>query len=333
LKRRDFIAGLGSAAAWPHMALAQRLQANRMRRIGVLMGFGENDPRARGWFSGFTQGLGEAGWIEESNLRMEVRWGAGNIDRMRSFAKELADLQLDLVIGATTQAAVALSREIRTIPIVFVLVDDPVGEGFIESVSRTGGHITGFIADEASMGGKWLELLTEIAPDVNRAAMIFNPDTGPGGGSFFRSSFETAARLLKVTPIVSPVHSEAEIEAAITSLGREPKGGGLVVMPDSFLAVHRASIILQATRNKVPSVYSNIVFASDGGLLSYGPDYRDVFHRAARYVDRLLNGETAAALPVQLPVKFELAVNAKTARALGLTVPPSILLRADEIIE
>jgi putative tryptophan/tyrosine transport system substrate-binding protein len=330
MRRRQFIAGLGAAATSPLVARAQ--QANRMRRIGVLMGFGENDPRARGWFSGFTQGLGELGWIEGSNLRMEVRWAAGNIDRMRAFAKELADLQPELVVGATTQAAVALSREMRTIPNVFVLVDDPVGEGFIKSVSRPGGNITGFIADEASMGGKWLELLTEIAPDVSRAAMIFNPDTGPGGGSFFRPSFEAAARLLKVTPIVSPVHSEAEIETAIISLGREPRGG-LVVMPDSFLAVHRASIILQATRNKVPAVYSNIVFATDGGLLSYGPDYRDVFHRAALYVDRILKGETAADLPVQLPVKFEMAVNVKTAKALGLALPQLILLRADQVIE
>jgi putative tryptophan/tyrosine transport system substrate-binding protein len=296
------------------------------------MGFGENDFRARAWFSGFTRGLGELGWIEGSNLQMEVRWAAGNIERMRAFAKELAGLQLDLVIGATTQAAVTLSRETRTIPIVFVLVDDPVGELFIKSVSRPGGNITGFIADEASMGGKWLELLTEIAPDVSRAAMIFNPDTGPGGGSFFRTSFEAAARLLNVTPIVSPVHSEAEVDTAIMSLGGEPKGG-LVVMPDSFLAVHRASIILQATRNKVPAVYSNIVFATDGGLLSYGPDYRDVFHRAASYVDRILKGEAAADLPVQLPVKFEMAVNAKTAKALDLDVPPSILLRADEVID
>jgi putative ABC transport system substrate-binding protein len=328
--RREFIAGMVGSAAWPLAAGAQ--PAKRMRRIGVLMGFGENDPRATGWFSGFTQGLGELGWIEGSNLRMEVRWGAGNIDRMRAFAKELADLQPDLVVGATTHAAVALSREMRTIPIVFVLVDDPIGEGFIKSVSRPGGNITGFIADEASMGGKWLELLTEIAPDISRAAMIFNPDTGPGGGSFFRPSFEAAARLLKVTPIVSPVHSETEIEAAIISLGREPRGG-LVVMPDSFLAVHRASIILQATRNKVPAIYSNIVFATDGGLLSYGPDYRDVFHRAAPYVDRILKGETAADLPVQLPVKFEMAVNVKTAKAFGLAVPQSILLQAGEVIE
>ena len=330
MRRREFIGALGSTVAWPLAARAQ--QANRLRRIGVLMGFGENDPRARGWFAGFTQGLEESGWIEGRNLRTEVRWAAGNIDRMRAFAKELADLQLDLVVGATTQAGVTLSREMRTIPIVFVLVDDPVGELFIKSVSRPGGNITGFIADEASMGGKWLELLTELAPGVSRAAMIFNPDTGPGGGSFFRPSFEAAARLLKVTPIVSPVHSEAEIEAAIMSLGGEPKGG-LVVMPDSFLAVHRASIILQAARNKVPAVYSNIVFAADGGLLSYGPDYRDVFHRAASYADRILKGETAADLPVQLPVKFEMAVNVKAAKALDLTVPPSILLRADEVIE
>jgi putative tryptophan/tyrosine transport system substrate-binding protein len=330
VRRREFIGGIGSAAAWPLAARAQ--QANRMRRIGVLMGFGENDHRAEGWFSGFTQALGASGWIEGGNLRTEVRWAAGNIERMRAFAKELADLQLDLVVGATTRAAGVLSQEVRTVPIIFVLVDDPLGEGFIKSVSRPGGNITGFIADEASMGGKWLELLTEIAPDVSRAAMIFNPDTGPGGGSFFQPSFQAAARLLNVTPVVSPVHSEAEIETAITSLGGQPKGG-LVVMPDSFLAVHRASIILHAARNNVPAIYSNIVFATDGGLLSYGPDYRDVFRRAASYVDRILKGETAADLPVQLPVKFEMAVNVKSAKALSLGVPQSILLRADEVIE
>jgi putative ABC transport system substrate-binding protein len=243
-----------------------------------------------------------------------------------------SDLRPEMILAATTPATAALQWETRTIPIVFVSVSDPVGEGFVASLRRPGGNLTGFISEEASMAGKWLELLTEIAPTVKRAAIMFNPDSAPGGGSYYLPAFEAAARSLKVAPIAAPVHSDAEIEMVITSLGREP-GGGVVVSTDAFMIVHRAPVILQAARNNVPAVYQTSVFAKDGGLLSYGPDRVDIFRRSASYVDRILRGAKPADLPVQLPVKFEMFLNAKTAKALGLAVPPSILLRADEVIE
>jgi putative tryptophan/tyrosine transport system substrate-binding protein len=332
MRRREFI-GLvaGAAAIWPLLAQAQ--QPDRMRRIGVLMAADENDPLGKASLSGFAQGLVELGWTDGRNVRMDLRWAGSNVDRMQTFAKELVDLQPDVIHASSTPATAALQRETRTIPIVFVTVSDPIGEGFIASLPRPGANITGFIPWEPSMGGKWLQLLTEIAPGLKRVAIIFNPDTAPGGGSYYLPSFEAAARLLKVEPITGPVHNDAEIETVITSLGREP-GGGLVVMPDGgFMLVHRAPIILLATRNNVPAVFSQSVWVRDGGLLSYGPDTADMFHRSASYVDRILRGAMPADLPVQLPIKFEMAINVKTAKALGLMVPQSILLSADEVIE
>jgi putative ABC transport system substrate-binding protein len=241
MKRREFITLLGGAAvAWPRVARAQ--QPNRMRRIAILMQSDENDPGGKAGLSGFTQALAELGWTAGRNVRMDVRWAAGNADRARMFAKELADLQPDVILAHGTPATAAFQRETRTIPIVFVFVGDPVGEGFVAGLPRPGGNITGFIPQEASMAGKWVGLLTEIAPGVKRAAIMFNPDTAAGGGSYFRPAFEAAARSLKVAPIVAPVHSDAEIETVIASLGREP-GGGLVVRPDSFMVVHRSPII------------------------------------------------------------------------------------------
>jgi putative ABC transport system substrate-binding protein len=303
-----------------------------MRRVGVLMEWNENDPEAKAFFSGFTQGLAELGWTDGRNMRMDVRWAASNVDRMRILAKELVDLQPDVILAGATPATAALRRETQTIPIVFAAVSDPVGDGFVAGLPRPGGNLTGFINLEASMGGKWLELLTEIAPGVKRAAMMFNPDTAPGRGSYYLPAFEAAARSLKVAPIAAPVHSDAEIEAAITSLGRTP-GGGLVLMPDGFMQVHRAPIISLAARHNVPAVYQLALFVRDGGLLSYGPEFKDMFRRAASYVDRILRGAKPAELPVQLPIKFEMALNRKTAKALGLDVPISIELRADEVIE
>jgi putative ABC transport system substrate-binding protein len=330
MRRREFITLLGGAATWPLSARAQ--QPERMRRIGVLMDRDENDPDGKAELSGFTQGLAELGWTDGRNLRMDFRWAADNVDRMRIFAKELVGLQPDVILASTTPGTAALQRETRTIPIVFAAVADPVGDGFVAGLPRPGGNLTGFIFTEAAMAGKWLELLTEIAPGVKRAAMMFNPDTSPGGGSYFLPPFEAAARSLKVAPIAAPVHSDAEIETLMTSLAREPRGG-LVVIGDAFMQVHRAPTILLAARNNVPAVYNRSVFARDGGLLSYGPDQVDTFRRAASYVDRILRGANPADLPVQLPVKFEMFLNAKTAKALGLAVPPSILLRADEVIE
>jgi putative ABC transport system substrate-binding protein len=303
-----------------------------MRRIGVLMSGDENDPEGKARLSGFTEGLAELGWTDGRNMRMDVRWAAAAVDRMRMFAKESVDLQPDVILANTTPVTAALQRETRKIPIVFVNVADPVGSGFVASLPRPGGNLTGFSNLEASMAGKWLELLTEIAPGVKRAAIMFNPNTASGGGSYYLPPFDAAARSFKVEPIAAPVHNDAEIETVITSLEREPRGG-LVVMPGGFMPLHRAPIILLAARNHVPAVYSVSVFVRDGGLLSYGPDPVDEFRRAASYVDRILRGAKPADLPVQLPVKFEMAVNLKAAKALGLTVPQSILVRAHEVIE
>jgi putative ABC transport system substrate-binding protein len=261
---------------------------------------------------------------------MDVRWWGGDITRIRQLAQELVGLQPAIIVTAGTPATAAVQRETRTIPIVFANVSDPVASGLVPRLDRPGGNITGFPTFEATLGGKWLELLSEIAPGLKRAAIMFDPDGGPV--SVYMPSLEAAARSLKVVPIIAPVHSDAEIETAIIALGREP-GGGLVVMPDVFTQVHRAPIILAAARNNVPAVYWRSDYARDGGLLSYGVDQVDTFRRAASYVDRILRGDKPGDLPVQFPVKYEMAVNLKTAKALGLAVPPSILLRADQQIE
>jgi putative ABC transport system substrate-binding protein len=330
IKRREFIAGLGGAVAWPVMARVQ--QPDRIRRIGALMAYGESDPVERAHLSAFTQGLSGLGWTDGRNIRMDARWGAGNIDRMRMFAKELVDLEPDVILTEGTPATAALQRETRTIPIVFALVSDPVGSGFVAGLPRPGGNLTGFNFLEAEMGGKWAELLMEIATGLKRIAIMFNPDTASGRGSYYLPSFEAAAKTFKVATFTAPVRSDAEIEAVITSLGREP-GGGLAVTMDAFVGVHRAQIISLAARNKVPAVGATSSFARDGGLLSYGPDTADNFRRSAAYVDRILRGAKPSELPVQLPIQFVIALNAKTAKALGLAVPQSILLRADEVIE
>ena len=331
MRRREFLSVLGAAAAWSLTARAQ--QTDRVRRVGVLMGYGEADPEAKALLSEFTQGLSELGWTDGRNLRMDVRWAPGRTDLMHTFAKELVNLQPDVILADSTPATAALKREALTIPIVFAAVADPVGSGFVASLPRPGGNITGFGSLETgSMASKWLELLTGIAPGIKRAAMMFNPETAPYIKSYVLPSFEAAARSLRVAPIAAPVHSDAEIEMVITELARGP-GGGLLGMPDNFVEIHRALIISRAARNNVPAVYQTPVIARDGGLLSYGADFRDIFHRAARYVDSILRGAKPSELPVQLPTKYLMVINLKTAMALGLTVPPSILLSADEVIE
>jgi putative ABC transport system substrate-binding protein len=331
MRRRDFITLLGgAAAAWPVGARAQQ-PAERMRRIGVLMSI-ENDPDGKAQLSGFITGLAEIGWTDGRNLRMEIRWGGGDVNRIRTFAKELVALQPDVILAHGTPATAALQRETRTIPIVFVTVTDPVGDGFVAGLPHPGGNITGFLTSESAITAKMFELLTEIAPGLKRIAMLFNPDTAPGGGTYYFRDFEAAARSSKVEPIAARARSDPEIELVVTSLG-EP-GGGLIVMPDYYMLIHSRPIILLAARNNVPTIYpwrSTVV--RDSGLLSYGPDLRDIVRRGAVYVDRILRGEKPADLPVQVPVKFEMAVNARTAKALGLIVPPSILVRADEVIE
>jgi putative ABC transport system substrate-binding protein len=330
INRRETITLLGgaAAAAWPLAARAQ--PGDRVRRIGVLMPFDENDPVWKPRLSAFTKALADLGWTDGRNVRMDLRWAGGDTNRIRALARELVGLQPDIIVTIATPATAAVQRETRTIPIVFAGVSDPVASGIVARLNRPSGNITGFGYLEASLGGKWLELLSEIAPGLKRAAIMFNPDTAPA--SAYMPSLEMAARSLKVVPIIAPVHSDVEIETAIVALGREP-GGGLVVMPDVFMTVHRALLISAAARNNVPAVYQRSDFARDGGLLSYGIDLVDLFPRAATYVDRILRGEKPGDLPVQLPTKFEMVVNRKTAKALGLAVPPSILLRADEVIE
>ena len=310
IKRREFIAGLGSAAAWPVMARTQ--QADRVRRIGVLMGGDENDPLRKTWVSAFTQALADLGWTDGRNVRMDIRWGGYDINRVRALAQELVGLQPDIILTNLGPAIFALQRETGTIPIVFASVVDPVASGIVPRLDQPGGNVTGFANLEATLEGKWLELLSEIAPGLKRAAILFNPDTAPV--SAYMHSLETAARSLNVVPITARVHSDVEIETAITALGREP-GGGLVVMPDIFTVAHRAPIISAAARNSIPAVYGFSYFARDGGLLSYGVDAVDQWRRAATYVDRILRGEKPGDLPVQFPTKFEMVVNRKTATA------------------
>jgi putative ABC transport system substrate-binding protein len=328
IRRRNFIAGLGGAMAWPLAARAQ--QGDRVRRVGVLVSVDEYDPEGKRRYSAFTQALADLGWIDGRNVRMDLRWGRGDINRIRALAQELVGLQPDIILAGSTPAIVALQRETRTIPIVFVNVTDPVVSGIVARLDRPGGNITGFAALDGSLGGKWVELLSEIAPGLKRAAIMFNPDSAPV--STFMPFLETAARSLKVALIIAPVHRDAEIETAIIALGREP-GGGLVVRADVFTELHRTLLISAAARNNVPAVYSISEFVRDGGLFSYGVDRIDIFRRAASYVDRILRGEKPGDLPVQFPTKFEMVVNRKTANALGLAIPPSILLRADEVIE
>jgi putative tryptophan/tyrosine transport system substrate-binding protein len=329
MRRREFIVALGSAAAaWPVVALGQ--QGERVRRIGMLMGGDENDPAWKPRLSAFTQALADLGWTDNRNVRVDLRWGGGDTNRIRALAQELVGLQPDIIVTNTTPATIAVQRETQTISIVFANVVEPVASGIVTRLNQPGGNITGFADLEASLGGKWLELLLEIAPGLKRAAIMFNPETA--SASAYVPSFETAARSLKVVPIVAPVHSDGEIEMAITALGREP-GGGLVVRAEASAFARRASIISAAARNKVPAVYLDSVFVRDGGLLSYGMDQVDNWRRAATYVDRILRGAKPAELPVQFPTKYEMVVNLKTAKALGLTVPQSILLSADEVIE
>jgi putative ABC transport system substrate-binding protein len=327
IRRREFITLLGGTAAWPLAARAQ--QGDRVRRIGVLLPGDENDPVRKTYVSAFIQALAGLGWADGRNMRMDLRWHGDDTNRIRALAQELVGLQPDIILVTTTPATAAVQRETRTIPIVFASVVDPVATGIVPRLNQPGGNITGFAVLEATLGGKWLELLSEIAPGLKRAAIMFNPDTTP---TVSLPSFETAARSLKIEPIIARVHSDAEIETAIIALGREP-GGGLVVMPDLFMLGHRAPIILAAARDNVPVVYYQSAFVRDGGLLSYGPDQADAFRRAATYVDRILRGEKPGDLPVQFPTKFEMVVNRKAATALGLAIPPSILLRADEVIE
>ena len=330
MRRREFITLLGGAVAWPLATRAQ--QPAQVRPIGMLIGYAENDPETQARLSAFRQGLEHLGWTEGRSVRIDYRFAPASPDQAQLFAKELVALRPDILIGNSTPAAAALLRETRTIPVVFVGVSDPVGSGFVASIARPGGNTTGFTNFEPSLIGKWLEMLKEVAPGIVRAAVIFNPKTAPGGGSFFLGPFEPVARSLAVEPIAARVNDTTEIESAVAAIGREP-GGSLIVMPDAFTTVHRQLIILLAARHGLPAIYPYRYQAVEGGLLSYGVDTVDLLRRAAPYVDRILKGERPADLPVQAPIKFELVVNLRTAKALGLKIPETFLLRADEVIE
>jgi putative ABC transport system substrate-binding protein len=332
MRRRDFIkVVVGSIGVWPLAARAQ--QSQPMRRIGVLMGRTENDATNQSWIRGFLHGLGEAGWIPGRNLQIEYRWTGADVDRMRQFANEFVALKLDVILADGTPVTAELKRLTSTIPTVFVVVSDPVGVGFVQSLAHPGGNFTGFINYEGAMGGKWLDLLKEIAPSVTHAAMIFNPDTAPGAGSYFLPSFEMACRKLGVAPSAAAVRNPAEIDHAIADLASRPSGG-LVAMADSFVGVHSKQVIALTGKYKLPAVYGfDARRAREGGLLCYSPDYVDMFGRAASYVDRILKGESPRNLPVQTPTKFELVINLKTAKAVGITVPQALLVEADEVIE
>ena len=331
MKRREFITLLGGAAvAWPMVARAQ--QPERIRRIGVLMGFPESDSQAQTYIAAFRDRLQELGWTEGRDTRIDIRWpipgDAGSIQR---FAKELVALHPDLILSNTTPTTAALLQQTRTIPIVFAMVADPVGSGFVASFPRPGGNITGFAVTEGSLGGKWVELLKEIAPRVARIAMLFNPAVATYA-DFWLTPFKSAAASFGVEAIVAPVHDRSELESAVAALAREPNGG-FVVMPDSFTDAHRVEITSLAASYRLPAVYAYRFFTTLGGLLSYGVDLADNFPRAAAYVDRILKGEKPADLPVQAPTKYVLTINLKTAKELGLDVPLLLQQRADEVIE
>jgi putative ABC transport system substrate-binding protein len=329
MQRRKFISLLGGAAAWPLAARAQ--QPAGIRRVGVLMNLSENDLEAQRLITAFREGLAKLGWVDGRNLRMDYRWAGGDIGRIRAFAKELVELLPDIVVGYATPSVVALQQETHSIPIVFLSVTDPVGQGLVASLAHPGGNITGFAVFEFSLGTKWMEALKQIVPSLRRVTTIFNPKTAPYYPLYLRA-IEKAASSFAVEPLVVEVHDDAEIEHAISALAREPDGG-LIVMPDSFNMVHRRTIIALVDQYRLPAMYYFPFFAADGGLISYGPEEIDMFRRTAGYVDRILKGEKPADLPVQLPTKYELVINLKTAKALGFIVPPGLLNAADEVIE
>jgi putative ABC transport system substrate-binding protein len=328
MRRREFITLLGGTAAWPMPA---RGQPDQIRRIGLLNALAENDRDGQTFAAALREGLQKVGWTEGRNIWIDARWAAGDTQAIQRHAKELVALQPDLIVSANTPTTTALLQQTRTIPIIFVNVSDPIGSGFVASLSRPGGNITGFITMVPTMAGKWLELLKEIAPRVARVALLFNPATATNIDVYLKP-FRAAALTFGVEAIAAPVHDGSDIESALAAQGSEPNGG-LVVMPDPFLNVHRDAITSLAARYRLPAVYPFRIYTDAGGLLSYGNYLIDNYRRAASYVDRILKGEKPSELPVQIPVKFELVVNLKTAKALGLDVPWFLQQRADEVIE
>ena len=332
MRRRDFIRLCGGAVALAGLRpFAARAQQTRVRRIGFLMALPEHDPAAQGEIDALQQGLRQAGWTAGSNVTIDYRWPGSDVDRVGVAAAELVALRPDLLIARSTPSTAALLRETRTIPIVFVQVAEPIGSGFVASLARPGGNVTGFTNFELSIGGKWLELLKEVSPGLKRVGFMYNPQTAPFAGLFITSS-EAAARSLGIEGIAKPVQSATDIDAVLDTLGREANAG-LVCIPDTSNTSHRDVIIAAAARNRVPAVYAFNDFARAGGLMVYAVDTTDLLRRAGGYADRIFKGASPAELPVQQPTKFTLAVNLKTAKALGLDVPQSVLVRADDVIE
>jgi len=327
VKRRKFITLLGgTAAVWPLAARAQ--QPERMRRVGVLTGLTESDPGARAWPAAFEEGLQKLGWSQGRNLRIDYRWAAGDGERMRSYAVDFARMAPDIVVAVSTPVLQAIQQEIRSIPIVFIGVSDPEGAGFVASLARPGGNATGFANFEPSIGGKWLQLLKELLPSLTRVAVLRNPGAGAG----FVRTIDTVAPSLGVQPAAYGVRDAPEIVRAIETFAGQPNGG-LIVLPDPIFSAHRRVIVDLAAKHRLPSVYPFRAFAADGGLVAYGVDLRDQFRRSADYVDRILRGASPAQLPVQAPDKFELTINLRTAKALGIEVPAHLQQVADEVIE
>ena len=330
MRRRDFIKVIGgAAAAWPLAAHAQ--QPDRIRLIGVLMGFAESDPIAQSRLAAFRDALAKLGWTEGSNLRIELRWGADDPDRMRTFAKDLVDLRPDTILSHSLLGTASVQRESRTIPIVFVSVSDPIGSGFVASLARPGGNLTGLLFYETSIVSKWLSMLKEMAPRLARAALVANPRTAPY--DYFLRTAEAAAPSLAIEIVPTRVENTADIENVVESVARVPDGG-LVIPSDSTMLRNRNLIVALAARYRLPSVYYDRSFVTAGGLMSYClADPGELFQQAASYVDRILRGEKPGEMPVQAPTKYSTIVNLKTAKALGLTVPPGLMVAADEVIE
>jgi putative tryptophan/tyrosine transport system substrate-binding protein len=329
MKRRKFITLLGGAAAWPLAAHAQ--QSEKMRRIAVVMNNAEDDPEGQARAAAFRQGLQALGWTEGKSLRIDWYWTAGDVRRIRSDVAELARHLPDIIVANGRVILSDAVQAIRSIPIVFVLVNDPVGQGFISSLARPGGNVTGFTFFEYAMFGKSLELLKKVTPAVRRVSFMFNPDMSAYYGQFL-PAFETDARQYSIKLTVDRVGTEAEIDAAVAQLAAAP-GGGLIVAPDAYTLVHRALIVQSTAQHRIPAIYSYRQIIKEGGLMSYGPETSDIFRRSASYIDRILKGANPAELPAQAPVKFEFAINLKTATTLGLTVPPTVIALADEVIE
>jgi putative ABC transport system substrate-binding protein len=330
MKRREFIAGLGSAAAWPVVSRAQ--QTDGVRRVGVLMDTAESDSNGQARIATFREVLQGLGWTEGRNIQIDYRWGAGDVERTRAYAAELVRVRPDVIFAYALAQLASVARETKTIPIVFVGVSAAVEDGYVASYRRPGGNITGFTQFEPSMVGKWLEVLKDVAPAIVRVALMVNPDMAPLGGTFYSNALKNAAAKLAVEPIAANVRSASDIETAMATLGRQP-GSALIVTPETFTVANRELIIALAANYRLPAIYGLRPFSLGGGLMCYGPEAIDATRGAASYVDRILRGEKPADLPVQTPTKFQLVINLKTAKALGLSIPETLLATADEVIQ